>query len=71
MNRNDYWINFWKDYSKKAINKDVQSQVLRTIKKVPIDENSWNKILQFVFSHMNIDKEDNVLDLFWRNRAFC
>jgi len=37
-NNNNFWINFWKEHSKLAINKDNQSQVLRTNNKKPLDK---------------------------------
>ena len=71
MSRNDYWIKFWKDYSKKAINKHDQLQVLRTKNKAPIDDDSWKEILQFVLSYMKLEKDDEILDLFGGNGLFA
>jgi cyclopropane fatty-acyl-phospholipid synthase-like methyltransferase len=70
-NNNNFWINFWKEHSKLAINKDNQSQVLRTNNKKPLDKTSWKKIVDFSFSFLDFKKNDNVLDLFGGNGLFA
>ncbi len=67
---NDYWIKFWEESGKKTVDKDPQSQVLRTINRIPIAEEMWGRILQFVLSHLKPTKDDDVLDLFGGNGLF-
>ena len=60
---NNYWIDFWKSYTTSAIGKDEQSQVLRTLNKVPISKELWEYTLTKIDEVFNIIEGDHVLDL--------
>lgn len=58
-----YWTNFWIDYTKKSVNKDAQSQVLRTYSKIQIDQKIWQFTLSEIEKHFKPQKSDTILDL--------
>ena len=59
----NYWVNFWKTYTSDLKNKDEQTQVLRTLNKLPISQELWEFTLQNIDSSFEVKKEDKVLDL--------
>ncbi|MCP4440180.1 MAG: class I SAM-dependent methyltransferase [Aureispira sp.] len=61
--KNDYWVNFWQDYTTDITEKDEQSQVLRTFNKKPITEELWQFTLDEIDSVFNVVEGDHVLDL--------
>ncbi len=62
MNDN-YWIDFWKEYTNNLVNKDEQSQVLRTFNKLPIDSNLWEFTLKTITTPLELSSKDDVLEL--------
>lgn len=61
--KKNYWTEFWNDYAKKAKDKDVQSQVLRTLSKKPIELKRWKFTLSVIKDTLDIKPSDVVLDL--------
>lgn len=60
---NNYWIDFWKEYSTDIDEKDKQSQVLRTLNKKPIAKNLWDFTLNEIDKVFEVVENDRVLDL--------
>ena len=60
---NNYWIDFWKDYSADISNKGEQTQVLRTFNKKPIDKATWEFTLKTIQAPLNLVASDDVLEL--------
>lgn len=60
---NNYWIDFWNEYSNDTSSKDEQTQVLRTFNKKPIDKETWNFTLRTIEIPLNLKTSDNVLEL--------
>jgi len=60
---NNYWINFWKDYTINVSGEDEQSQVLRTLNKQPISEELWNYTLNEIDAVFKVSKGEKLLDL--------
>jgi len=59
---NNYWVKFWNE--DKIIHCDnLQSQVARTINKVPVNEDNWQFTLSFIAKNLELCFEDNLLDL--------
>ena len=67
----DYWEKFWLEHSSQAINDSEQTQVLRTLNRVPIEQDKWEKTLQFVLGHLELRPDDRVLDLGGGNGLFA
>ena len=59
----DYWTQFWLEYTKSLEGKDLQSQVLRVRNKVAISEDLWKHTVSTILKDMPPDKSDTVLDL--------
>ena len=60
---NNYWVDFWKNYTTDVLEKDEQSQVLRTFDKKPITDELWGFTLNKIDEVFNVNEGDNVLDL--------
>ncbi len=60
---NNYWIDFWADYSVSSKGKDEQARVLRTLNKKSISSEKWEFALQHIKDSLEINAEDSVLDL--------
>lgn len=67
----DYWEKFWLEHSSGAINESAQTQVLRTLNRVPIEPDKWEQTLQFVLDHLELKPNDRVLDLGGGNGLFA
>ena len=63
MGKDNYWIDFWTDYTANLKETDEQSQVLRTQNKKPISEELWKYTLQKIDSVFEVEKGDEILDL--------
>lgn len=59
----DYWIHFWNEYAASSVNKDEQSQVLRTLNKKPISKKLWDYTLTKIDETFKVVEGDYVLDL--------
>jgi cyclopropane fatty-acyl-phospholipid synthase-like methyltransferase len=59
--KEDYWTKFWKDYIPQGGN--MQQQVRRTIKKVPIDDARWDYTVGEISNILKVGPDDNLLDL--------
>ena len=59
----NYWIDFWQNYAVSSLDKDEQSQVLRTSNKKPISEELWQLTLNEIESVLSIRPGEKVLDL--------
>lgn len=59
----DYWIHFWNEYAASSVNKDEQSQVLRTLNKKPISKKLWEYTLTKIDETFKVIEGDYVLDL--------
>ncbi len=59
----NYWVEFWKEYTSDLEGKDEQSQVLRTFNKEPISEDLWVFTLQKVDEDFPVKRGNKVLDL--------
>jgi len=62
MNDN-YWVDFWKDYTTDITEKDEQSQVLRTFNKKPITKELWTFTLNKIDEVFKVNEGEKVLDL--------
>ena len=65
-----YWTNFWVKHGAASINSNVHTQVLRTLQKKPISENSWQNTLDFVYNQMQLTTGHQMLDLCCGNGLF-
>ena len=62
MEKNNYWIDFW-NKNKIIYDENSHSQIGRTIKGNPINDNLWDETLSFIFNQLEINPNDNVLDV--------
>lgn len=60
---NKEWVNFWVEYGKQAQSKDPQTQVLRTINKLPIEKEKWEFCLEYIEGQLEVNASDDILDL--------
>ena len=63
INKKDYWIDFWNQYTKDAKDQDQHSQVLRTLNKKPINNDIWEFTLAAIEREIEPNVEDNLLEL--------
>lgn len=68
---NNYWVDFWKTLTKHTGNKDEQTQVLRTLDKVPISKELWGFTLHEIDKYFKINTGDKILDLCAGNGLFA
>jgi 2-polyprenyl-3-methyl-5-hydroxy-6-metoxy-1,4-benzoquinol methylase len=61
--KDDYWLDFWRNYASTSADKDPQSQVLRTCNKEPISEDLWAFTLNQLDEIFKVAENDSVLDL--------
>jgi cyclopropane fatty-acyl-phospholipid synthase-like methyltransferase len=61
--KKDYWPKFWISHGKLAADADEHFQVLRTKNKKSIDEECWNKTLDYILGQLELKESDDVLDL--------
>jgi cyclopropane fatty-acyl-phospholipid synthase-like methyltransferase len=60
---NNSWKEYWENHAKFSIDRDPQSQVLRTLNKTPVEDKIFKEILQDIESKMEISPNDKVLEL--------
>ncbi|NPU85320.1 MAG: class I SAM-dependent methyltransferase [Syntrophaceae bacterium] len=61
-NHVDYWIHFWNN-NPIIENENLQKQIGRTINKVPVDQNVWEKTVEDIKRIIDLDAHDNIIDL--------
>lgn len=62
MEKNEYWVNFWKTNT--IVNKATPHEMVgRTIAGVPIEEEKWNKVLLNLEQELNLKESDTLLDI--------
>lgn len=59
----EYWPEFWKKHGKASVNENQHLQVLRTQNKMPIEEECWQRTLDFVLEQIDPQATDDILDL--------
>src|SRR6478752_7085441 len=59
----NYWINFWTNYSVSSKGRNEHARVLRTLNKQPVTSDQWQNSVDHIKASLNIDAEDNLLDL--------
>lgn len=66
-----YWEKFWHDHAAGAGDDSHQTQVLRTLNRIPIDQQKWEQTQTFVLEHLELRPGDRVLDLGGGNGLFA
>lgn len=61
--KDNYWVDFWKNYTANNKENDEQSQVLRTLNKKPISNELWGFTLNEIDKNFIVSENDSVLDL--------
>ena len=64
------WVDFWRAHGRTAASADLQTQVLRTFNKQPIEMERWQETLVYVDKLFPISPIDDVLDLCCGNGLF-
>lgn len=67
----EYWSNFWREYSVDNLDIDEQTQVFRTRNQIPIDKEAWIFTLQSVQDQLELNDNDTLLDLCCGNGLFA
>ena len=65
-----YWSNFWIERGQESVAADRQAQVLRTTNGKPIEDESFQPILDWVLLNLELCPTDDVLDLCCGNGIF-
>lgn len=58
----NYWVDYWTS-KQMAVNDDPQSQVERTVNKMPIEQQEWLFTLNEIERTLNLSPSDTLLDL--------
>jgi len=58
-----YWPDFWKEYGKGVMEKDEQTQVLRTFNKEPISKELWEFTLKGLETEIEPSSDQSMLEL--------
>lgn len=66
----EYWLEYWKKHGRASIQKDEQTQVLRTFNKQPITPERWQLTLDYLDTQFPVGATDDVLDLCAGNGLF-
>jgi cyclopropane fatty-acyl-phospholipid synthase-like methyltransferase len=60
--QNDYWENYWND-PEIIKNTHPQKQVLRTVAKLPVESEEWQRTLDYISNIIELKIDDELLDL--------
>jgi len=58
----DYWVKFWNE-SRVVKQANLQSQVGRTFKGVPVSKETWERTLDHLRTSLSLTQEDHLLDI--------
>ncbi len=59
----NYWPTFWNEHGHNAAKLDPQSQVFRTLNQLPIEQDAWQRTVEYVVSQFSLQANESILDL--------
>lgn len=65
----EYWKRFWSNHGRKSIGAPAQSQVLRTLNKLPVADETFDRIVGQIEETLRLGPQEDLLDLCCGNGA--